>query len=127
MTMFRPELSELLGVTYRKIPVLAIGNDVYCDSSLIASALERRFPVSEGYGTLFPPRVGSDKADTGMTLALMMYWSDRAVFPLVASSLPYGKFDAAFIKDREAVCDHTAGLIRGPSTELCFESVLVGG
>ncbi|THH31301.1 hypothetical protein EUX98_g2888 [Antrodiella citrinella] len=101
-TMFRPELSELLGVTYRRIPVLAIGNDVYCDTSLIASALERRFPVSEGYGTLFPPRVGSDKADTGMTLALMMYWSDRVVFPLAASSLPYGKFDAAFIKDREA-------------------------
>lgn len=103
MTMPRPELSEQLGVTYRKIPVLAIGNDVYCDTAIIASVLERRFPASEGYGTLFPPRIGSDKADTGLSLALMLHWTDKVVFPLAASCLPYAKFDANFIKDRESV------------------------
>jgi glutathione S-transferase len=52
--MPRPELSSALGVSYRRIPVLAIGNDVYCDTSLIASALERNFPPEQGYGTLYP-------------------------------------------------------------------------
>ncbi|TCD70432.1 hypothetical protein EIP91_003513 [Steccherinum ochraceum] len=100
MIMPRPALSEQLGITYRKIPVLAIGNDVYCDTSLIATALERRFPASEGYGTLFPPRKGSDKADTGVAMAVMMYWMDRVMFPLAANSLPYHKYDAEFLKDR---------------------------
>ena len=54
----RPQLSELLGIDYRRIPVLAIGNDAYCDTAIIGTVLERRFPASEGYGTLFPPRKG---------------------------------------------------------------------
>ncbi|KAG7086428.1 hypothetical protein E1B28_002382 [Marasmius oreades] len=28
----RPEITELLGIGYRRIPILAIGNDIYCDS-----------------------------------------------------------------------------------------------
>lgn len=98
----RPELSELLGITYRRIPVLAIGNDVYCDTSLIASALERRFPASQGYKTLFPARAGGGKADTGMTKALVKFWSDGTLFRLFGNSLPYEKLDANFVKDRSA-------------------------
>ena len=100
----RPELSELLGVTYRRIPVLAIGNDVYCDTSLIASVLERRFPASQGYKPLFPPRAGGGKTDTGLTKALVKFWSDETLFRLFANSLPYEKLDANFVKDRSAVC-----------------------
>lgn len=37
----RPDL-ETLGITYRRIPVLAIGKDVYCDSSLITSIIASR-------------------------------------------------------------------------------------
>ena len=103
MVMPRPELSDLLGVTYRRIPVLAIGNDVYCDTSVIATALENRFPSSEGYGTLFPPRVGSDKADTGAVMAMMMYWTDRTVFILGASSISFAKLPKSFVDDRTAV------------------------
>ncbi|KAI0082451.1 hypothetical protein K474DRAFT_516878 [Panus rudis PR-1116 ss-1] len=102
MTLPRPELSEKLGVTYRRIPVLAIGNDVYCDTSLIASVLERRFPSSEGYKSLFPPRRGGGKSDTGIVKALSKFWLDIQVFPLASGSLPYGKFDPNFIKDRSA-------------------------
>ncbi|KAI0796853.1 hypothetical protein C8Q75DRAFT_802526 [Abortiporus biennis] len=102
MTLPRPDLSELLGVSYRRIPILAIGNDVYCDSSLIAAALERRFPSSEGHGTLFPPRKGSDKVDTGLIKLLAMFWTDRALFPLAAANLPYEKFDKSFLDDRAA-------------------------
>lgn len=99
----RPELSELLGIGYRRIPVLAIGNDVYCDTALIGTALERHFPASEGYGTLFPPRKDGGKTDTGLVKALTMSWVDKTVFPLSAMSLPWGKFDAAFLADRSDV------------------------
>lgn len=105
MILPRPELSELLGVGYRKIPVLAIGNDVYCDTALIACVLERLFPASEGYGTLFPPRKGGGRADTGLVKALSWYWSDKVLFPFGAQSLPYGRMDPKFIADRTAVRD----------------------
>jgi len=103
MTLPRPELSETMGVTYRRIPILAIGRDVYTDTSLIASTLERRYPASAGYGTLFPPRKGGGLSDTGMAKALAMHYFDRAVFPLAASSMPYNKFPEAFLKDRADV------------------------
>ncbi|KAF7977663.1 hypothetical protein HWV62_3100 [Athelia sp. TMB] len=94
----RPELSELLGISYRCIPVLAIGNDVYCDTSLIAYALERRFPASAGHGSIFPKRKGG-KADTGMIKAFQTY-TDKMVFSLAAGQLPWNKFPEAFLKDR---------------------------
>jgi len=97
----RPELSSLLGIAYRRIPVLAIGNDVYCDTSLIASALERRFPPSaNGYGTIFPPRKGGGKTDTGMVKAFSHFYVDRMLFGLAAATLDMGKMPEAFIKDR---------------------------
>lgn len=105
MTLPRPELGEKLGVSYRRIPILAIGNDVYCDSSLIANALERHFPPSEGYKSLFPPRIDGGKSDTGLVKLLCMYWTDRKLFPMAASSLPYAKFPPAFLKDRSAVSE----------------------
>ncbi|KAI0700791.1 hypothetical protein BC835DRAFT_1326554 [Cytidiella melzeri] len=100
MTLPRPEITDLLGITYRRIPILAIGNDVYCDTSLIASVLERRFPASEGYGTLYPSRTGTQKADTGLAKALVLYWNDKVLFPLGGNSLDYGRFDPAFVADR---------------------------
>ena len=103
MTLPRPELSETMGVTYRRIPILAIGRDIYADTSLIASTLERRYPASAGYGTLFPPRKGGGSSDTGMVKTLVMYYFDRAIFPLAAFSLPYGKFPEGFVKDRADV------------------------
>jgi len=103
MTLPRPELSETMGISYRRIPILAIGRDVYVDTSLIASTLERRYPASDGHGTLFPQRKGSGLSDTGMVKTLVMYYLDRAVFPLAAFSLPYNKFSEAFLKDRADV------------------------
>ena len=106
MMLPRPEITDALGIKYRRIPILAIGNDVYCDTSLIADVLERRFPASQGYGTLFPPRVGSNKADTGLAKAVAVYWNDKVVFPLGGNSLPYGKLGAEFLKDRSQVRCH---------------------
>lgn len=100
MILPRPELSETMGITYRRIPILAIGRDVYADTSLIASTLERRYPASDGYETLFPRRKGGGSSDTGMIKTLAMYYFDRAVFPLATYSLPFNKFPEAFLKDR---------------------------
>ncbi len=83
--------------------MLAIGNDVYCDSSIIASVLERRFPPSQGYGTLFPVRKGGGGSDVGVSKAIAMFWTDRTMFPLAADCLPYDKFEEKFVKDRSSV------------------------
>ena len=103
MTLPRPDLAERFGLTYRRIPVLAVGKDLYCDSSLMAAVLERRFPASEGFQTLFPRRKGSDKSDTGIVKALSMTYSDRALFYLGSQLLPYHKFKGDFLDDRSKV------------------------
>jgi hypothetical protein len=46
MVLPRPEISGELGINYRRIPILAIGNDVYCDSKSV-------FPVTR----LAAPRI----------------------------------------------------------------------
>ncbi|KAJ7744478.1 hypothetical protein DFH07DRAFT_834454 [Mycena maculata] len=96
----RPEITEQLGITYRRIPILAVGNDVYCDTSLIASALERRFPAAQGYGTLFPNKKHGGSADTGLIKAFSKHWADTVLFPLAPAMLPWEKMPTAFIKDR---------------------------
>ena len=98
-TLPRPEISNLLGIAYRRIPLLAIGNDVYCDTSLISYALERRFPVSAGYGTIFPPSK-SGKSDSGMVKAFAQNYPEKSVFPLAVGLLPWHKFPENFLKDR---------------------------
>lgn len=100
MTLPRPELSETMGITYRRIPILAIGRDIYADTSLIASTLERRYPASSGYGSLFPRRKDGGPSDTGMIKTLVMYYFDRTIFPLAATSIPFQKLPETFLKDR---------------------------
>lgn len=124
----RAELAGFLGLAYRRIPVLAIGNDVYCDSSLVASALERRFQPSEGHATLFPPRKGGGKADTGMIKAFAMSYGDRTLFPLASENMPYHKFKPDFVKDRSSwlgkQIDGEALLARQPEAKSTLSSHL---
>lgn len=68
MIMPKPDLTALTG-GYRKAPVLQIGADVFCDSSLIARELEERYPEP----TLFPG------GHVGLAYALGR-WSDKAFF-----------------------------------------------
>jgi hypothetical protein len=103
MTLPRPDITDRLGIGYRRIPLLAIGNDIYCDTSLIIPAIERTFSNLEGSPTLFPSRKGGVRADTGLIKAFAMSYTDRTIFPLAASLLPYQKFPASFIEDRSAV------------------------
>jgi glutathione S-transferase len=67
--MPKPDVVALTG-GYRKIPILQIGNHVYCDTSLIARVIEQRAPEP----TLYP---------TPMAHALAE-WFDNVVFENVA-------------------------------------------
>lgn len=92
--MPKPELVALTG-GYRRIPVMQIGADIYCDSQLIVRELERRFPEP----TLFP------EGDHGLAQANAM-WSDRTLFQAAVAIIFGGlgdKVPAAFINDRAAL------------------------
>ncbi|RUS21299.1 hypothetical protein BC938DRAFT_475443 [Jimgerdemannia flammicorona] len=67
----RPDV-EKFAHGYRKIPVMAIGADVYCDTKRMLQELEDRFPEP----SLYPPRAGTtDKVDRGVT-DVIAYWTD---------------------------------------------------
>lgn len=90
--MPKPDLLALTGA-YRRIPVMQIGADIYCDSVLIVRELERRFPER----TLFPGgTAGIDHA--------LAQWTDRSFFQAAVAVIFGGLGDAvdpAFKKDRE--------------------------
>lgn len=87
----RPELFAMTG-GYRRIPVLQIGADIYCDTQCILRVLEEKFPEP----TLFPIGIG------GMPFGLSR-WTDselfthafKAVLAPVSDDLP-----ADFVADR---------------------------
>lgn len=90
--MPKPELVALTG-GYRKIPVMQIGADIYCDSQIIIRELERRFPTPSIF-------VGGDK---GLGWGTTM-WTDRVFFQAAVAIIFGGGTplaDEAFIKDRE--------------------------
>lgn len=92
--MPKPELTRLTG-GYRRIPVMQIGADIYCDSQLIVRELERRFPEP----TLFP------SGDAGLVHATAL-WTDRATFQAAVAIIFGGLGDRVppeFVKDREAL------------------------
>ena len=93
LVMPKPDLTALTG-GYRKTPVLQIGADIYCDTRLIATELERRFPEP----SLFPD------GQQGLSLALCA-WSDRAFFePGAGLSMGMNRngLPKAIIDDRKA-------------------------
>ncbi len=100
--MPKPDLTLLTG-GYRRIPVLQIGGDIYCDSQLIVRELERRFPQKP----LYP--VGCQ----GMVNAIEQ-WSDKSVFqsavPAIFGSIG-DRVDPAFVKDREALSGQPFNLV----------------
>ena len=92
--MPKPELIPLTG-GYRRIPVMQIGADIYCDSQIIIRELERRFPNPSLY-------VGGDQ---GLSWGVG-FWTDRALFQAAVAVIfgSAGDFvDEAFKKDREAL------------------------
>ena len=72
------------GIGLQNVPIVAIGNDVYCDTSLIISVLEQRFPPENGYPTIYPMREDGGSPDTGMIRALTTYYMDRPLYGLMS-------------------------------------------
>ena len=96
ITMPRPDLADL-GVSYRRIPVTSIGEDVYCDTLLVLGALERTFDKST-YRSL-----SCTTPEQKALVYLLEKWTDLAVFPQAADCIPLDHplvVDAGFIKDR---------------------------
>lgn len=88
--MPKPDLLPLTGA-YRKIPVMQIGADVFCDSQCIIRELERRHPE---------PSVYAGGEATHLAFA---FWSDRVLFQ-AAVGVIFGQLGDSvpkeFIEDR---------------------------
>ncbi|TKX27194.1 glutathione S-transferase-like protein 4 [Elsinoe australis] len=93
----RPLLTSL-GISYRRIPLLSIGRDIYCDTRLIISALERLIPASPSHPSITPP------SSIPYATLLSSFTIDGGVFArsaqLIPPELPLLN-DARFTKDRE--------------------------
>lgn len=97
--MPRPDV-KALGVEYRRIPLLAIGRDVYVDTRLILSKLEALFPASEAH-----PSISATTFENKAIEKLLEYWIiDGGIFTraaqLIPTSMPLLK-DPKFAKDRQ--------------------------
>jgi len=94
-TLPREDLSAL-GVAYRRIPVLSIGRDIYCDTRLILQKLEERFPEG-ALGAQQPDQKGVEK--------LLEKWNiEGGIFQRAAQLIPADMpimNDKKFTKDRE--------------------------
>ncbi|RYX95856.1 MAG: glutathione S-transferase family protein [Comamonadaceae bacterium] len=99
----KPDLTALTG-GYRKTPVLQIGGDIYCDTSLIADVLEHLQPEPSFY-----PEPGKGIART------LAHWADNTLFwtAMAYNTQPKGIADMfagappemakAFSEDRKAM------------------------
>ena len=89
--MPKPDLVPLTG-GYRRIPVMQIGSDIYCDTRLILRELEQRFPLPS---LNLPMHEGSS--------AMVSTWTDRVWFQ-VSVAVIFGaigdQVPEAFKKDR---------------------------
>ena len=88
----RPLLAPLTG-GYRRVPVLQIGADIFCDTNLIVPALERLAPQP----TLVPP--GSEGVAQGLAFA----WERQMWVPTIGVLVHYigDQIPPEFIKDRK--------------------------
>ncbi|KIW03813.1 uncharacterized protein PV09_05113 [Verruconis gallopava] len=103
--MPRPLLVKLFNLTYRKIPVLAIGTDVYCDSSIILEALEHQFPASNGYQSLYP-RDATGRTNQALIRGFASYWTDRPLFRVTTGLIPGSVWRTSFGEDRAKLIGH---------------------
>jgi len=97
----RPDMVPLTG-GYRRIPALQIGADIYCDTALILSELDRRYPDR----ALYP--AGQVGAVTAFAA-----WADAAGFVPAATlttSIIGDNVPAEFIADRIAFMKHDFSL-----------------
>jgi glutathione S-transferase len=107
----------LLGVGYRKIPVMVIGKDVYCDSRLIISKLESLHPNS----ALSP----STPTDIGIRKLFESWNIDGGIFANAVKMIPYWQ-EASFLSS-EAFVDDRQKLMGWRFTAESMEAGRPGG
>jgi glutathione S-transferase len=95
--MPREQLEEL-GINYRRIPIMAIGKDVYCDTRLMIHKLEELFPEN---------RLGAQNPfDSAIEYLLEHYFNDGGPFHRTATLIPPTAEvvnDPEWIKDRSSM------------------------
>jgi glutathione S-transferase len=91
----RPLLEPLTG-GYRRVPVLQVGADIYCDTNVILPALERLFPAP-AHPSLFPD--GSEGVARGLGFA----WERAMWIPSIGVLTHFigDQIPADFLKDRK--------------------------
>ena len=116
LIMPKPDVVALTG-GYRRTPILQVGADIYCDTALIARALERLAPTPSfyPYGETYAQQAAAHFADTTLFLntvpvgftpgtgMMKIFFKDAAQEDLVA-----------FGKDRSV---YRASIRRGPAHE----------
>ncbi|KAF9910512.1 hypothetical protein EC991_006329 [Linnemannia zychae] len=80
----RPLLEPLTN-GYRRIPVMQIGNQIYCDTALILKELERRYPTNNGGAA----ELGSQASIAGVS-DMIASWVDKQLFNNVKDQMPWG-------------------------------------
>jgi len=98
ITQPRPDLASL-GVRYRRIPVLSIGRDIYCDTIIILEKLEEIYASEKEY-----KRIGASTPTEMALEKLLEKWTDMVVFKPAAALIPTDMDlmkDPQFQRDRE--------------------------
>ena len=95
VTLPREDINAL-GVKYRRIPVMTIGMDIYCDTRLMLQKLEEKFPDG---------KLGASQSDQRALEKLLESWTiDGGIFTRAAQSIPPEMplmKSEKFVKDRE--------------------------
>lgn len=91
----RPFLEPLTG-GYRRVPVLQVGADIYCDTNIILPALERLYPAPD-YRSLYPHGHG------GVARALSFAWERQMWIPTIGVLTHFigEHIPPDFLKDRK--------------------------
>lgn len=97
--MPRPDIAAI-GSSYRRIPILSIGRDIYTDSRLILQKLEELYPRSPTH-----PSISSPNPSSFAIQKLLEIWVvDGGVFARSAQSIPSSApmvQDKRFVEDRQ--------------------------
>jgi len=96
--MPRPDL-KAIGVEYRRIPIMAIGRDIYHDTRLIIQKLELLFPASAAH-----PSISASGPEAQAIERLLEFWAvDAGIFNRACQLIPADSptmNDKAFTNDR---------------------------
>ncbi|KAL5114039.1 hypothetical protein ACEQ8H_008095 [Pleosporales sp. CAS-2024a] len=105
----RPLITTLFALPYRKIPILAIGRHIYCDTCLIVRALEHFFPAnaSTPYNTIFPVIPGHEAwSYAPLAQGFTTFWADKPLFRVTTGLIPQRVWETQFGVDRAQLIGH---------------------